>query len=588
MKRLGRWRIPGAPVRGVVLICLGLGTVLLGTVGYARQDANLSSGDSIYSGIKLLLTDGGNAERDEPMALEIARWCGLLFAGLAVIEGLWLLARSQWERARVLTARNHVIVAGLGDYSFQLARSFAAEGYRVVAVERDAANPAIRGCRERRIPVVVGDATDERLFGKAQVRHASYVIATCGDDAANVHVALTAADEARGRPRALTCFVHLDNLSLWPQLKAGALASGERLGARMEFFNVYETGARILLDRHPAFDRAASSAHVLLVGLDGIAESLIVAIAGGWRNREEGATGPLRLTVVAPEARARMEALAERHPQLGEVVDVDARDHEIDAGALQRGELLRDARFAAVYVSLGREGDGVAAALALGLRLPAGAPPVVLAVRDEASGLTRAVRAGAATQIEPFGVLTHALPPRLLLRGANEMIARAKHEHYLRCEAAKGIVRDDNPSVVAWDLLPESLKESNRAFADRIGPKLEAAGCSLVPNPLIGPDANGFAFTDDEIERLGRIEHQGWRDALERERMASWRGEGSGPPVAPDADPVGGAGRGRARQGPRPDPRLAGDARGGRVRAAPARPVSRRGHRHRRCQVVRR
>jgi RyR domain len=73
---------------------------------------------------------------------------------------------------------------------------------------------------------------------------------------------------------------------------------------------------------------------------------------------------------------------------------------------------------------------------------------------------------------------------------------------------------------VPWSRLPERLKEANRAFADRIGSKLEATGCALAPDPLVGPDANGFSFSHEEVEELARLEHDAWCDAL---RMEGWR-----------------------------------------------------------------
>jgi hypothetical protein len=112
-------------------------------------------------------------------------------------------------------------------------------------------------------------------------------------------------------------------------------------------------------------------------------------------------------------------------------------------------------------------------------------------------------------------VLDRTLNADLLARGTNELLARAKHEHYLLCERERGVSPDENPSVVPWHELDESLKESNRLFADSIGAKLEAAGCTVVPAPLADPRAPGFAFSDDEIEEFARAEHDRWqRDLL--------------------------------------------------------------------------
>ncbi len=68
--------------------------------------------------------------------------------------------------------------------------------------------------------------------------------------------------------------------------------------------------------------------------------------------------------------------------------------------------------------------------------------------------------------------------------------------------------------------LDESLRESNRLFADSIGAKLEAARCVVVPSPLADPNEPPFVFSDDEVEELARAEHDRWCSDLRRQ---GWR-----------------------------------------------------------------
>jgi hypothetical protein len=114
-----------------------------------------------------------------------------------------------------------------------------------------------------------------------------------------------------------------------------------------------------------------------------------------------------------------------------------------------------------------------------------------------------------------FGVLSRTLTADLLAHGTNEALAQAKHEHYVEQERARGLSATDNPSIVPWSQLDDSLKESNRLFADSVSAKLDAAGCTVVPAPLADPGAPGFAFSDAEVEELARGEHDRWcRDLL--------------------------------------------------------------------------
>ena len=100
-----------------------------------------------------------------------------------------------------------------------------------------------------------------------------------------------------------------------------------------------------------------------------------------------------------------------------------------------------------------------------------------------------------------------------------EVLARAMHENYVREQRAKGDGPASNPSLVSWDEADESLKASNRRFAEGIGEKLEAAGCTLRPAPP-GESSPSFRFTDREVEELARLEHDRWMSDLLRD---GWR-----------------------------------------------------------------
>jgi RyR domain len=89
-----------------------------------------------------------------------------------------------------------------------------------------------------------------------------------------------------------------------------------------------------------------------------------------------------------------------------------------------------------------------------------------------------------------------------------EALARAIHEDYVRRELEKGRSPETNPSMVGWDALPPTLKESNRDQAAHIEAKLAAIGCAIDPTGPSGEDQ--FAFTPREIERLARMEHDRW------------------------------------------------------------------------------
>jgi adenylate cyclase len=90
----------------------------------------------------------------------------------------------------------------------------------------------------------------------------------------------------------------------------------------------------------------------------------------------------------------------------------------------------------------------------------------------------------------------------------NERLARAIHEDYVRRLRAEGATARSNPSLVAWDDLPETLQASNRGQARDIEAKLLAIGCRV--ESVDREAAELFEFPPEELEILARMEHDRW------------------------------------------------------------------------------
>jgi hypothetical protein len=137
------------------------------------------------------------------------------------------------------------------------------------------------------------------------------------------------------------------------------------------------------------------------------------------------------------------------------------------------------------------------------------------------TGLAQLLRDGGGRDFDnimAFGLLEQTCQPELLLGGTHEVLARAIHEDYVKKEIEKGVAPDTNPTMVNWDRLPESLKESNRNQAAHIGKKLNQAGCDI--RPLTDWNASLYKFDEDMVECLAELEHERWNEDLKRD---GWR-----------------------------------------------------------------
>ena len=503
--------------RPVAVVLAGVLVIVLGTLGYLEyndlhaKNEDFNWIDALYRAVGLFGLTGG-VDPPVPFELQVARILGPLVFGYAALQALLTLFRREARLLGIrLFARDHVIVAGLGEKGFRIATCLHAEGRRVIVIDRDEANPRVPGMRERGITVLAGDATDREMLRRAQARRAAYLLVVCGHDGTNVDVAAAAEHVAKGRASGvLTVLVHLDDERLWLMLSTAGIGT-EHPAYRLEFFNVFAVGAQVLVDEHPPFDPAGAQPeglHVLVVGVEGVGRHLVLQVARRWRAARGRGGRRLLVTVAGPGAQAHAAELRADHPELDGICYLHATD-DVDAVPGQA---------TTSYVSLADETEALT--LALALRGGAGAGgPIVVSVADDHSGVAQALRAEgrALGGIEAFGVLSRSLTPALLRHGETEVLARAKHDEYRRAEGRRGITPEQNPSMRTWEEIPESLRESNRRFADGISRKLDDSGCILVPAPLADPERPGFAFSDEEVEPLAIQEHDRWVADLRRD-----------------------------------------------------------------------
>lgn len=527
--RLGPvWR----DVRAVVLVGLGVLVLVLGTIGFEQLSSvhpHYGFLDSLYRSMTLFAF-GGVVNPPVPTELQVARILAPILTGYAAVGTILLLSREQAKILGIrLFARAHIIIAGLGASGSSLALALDDQDARVVVVESDPSNPRLPSARARGISVLIGDATDPALLRKAGVRDAHYVVALCGSDGTNVDVAAAVPVSHKERSTALTVFTHLDDLDLWRSLDEDAATFGTHpQGLRFEFFNVYATGAQMLLEHHPPFpprlpaevgDGEPRRPHVLLVGLDTVGEQLVLRIARLWRSQDPGPGEQLRITLAGASAEEDLSRLRDRYPPLERYCVLGTRPSPIESAAFQSGHAMIGedgvCDVTQAYVCIEDEGEALTAALALHVAPDAVRVPVTVAVADARAGvaIVLAAEGGKFANISSFGLLTAATSPELLLRGTNEVLARAKHEQWVRDEQAAGRTVADNALMRAWEELEEWTREDNRKFADGIRDKLNATGCILVPMSLRDPDEPAFVFTADEVEMLAQQEHDRWMQA---------------------------------------------------------------------------
>jgi hypothetical protein len=325
----------------------------------------------------------------------------------------------------------------------------------------------------------------------------------------------------------LTCLVHITEPLLCSLLKEREIMGPRVAPFRMEFFNVFESGARQLLKEFPGFAETVGNSrpYLLIVGLGAMGRSLAVHAAMLWRIAAGKSAEKLHITLVDKDSDQKKEYLELQYPQLSDSWELTPVTLDIDSPQFYQAKFLRDGSgrclVTMVYVCLDDDSRSISAALALFQHLRHENVPVVVQMAND-EGLATLLQSGdgdggSFANLHSYGLYNRKCKTDLLLYGTHEILARAIHQEYLWTQKNMGMNLETNPLLVPWDELPENIKESNRRQADDIGKKLKTVHGDM--EPLTNWDAELFEFTPEESEIMAAMEHQRW---LNERRNEGW------------------------------------------------------------------
>lgn len=534
-----------------LLWVLALSLAYVGFQRYAAlTDQVYTPLDLTYLTIQLISMNSGNVEPPVPWQLEVARFLLPILAAWTAAKALASIFRDRWRLFLVRTTwRNHVVICGLSQKGWLLAQGFAAAGQRVVVIELDESNRLVNACRSHCV-VLIGDATDPEVLRDAGVLRAARLISVM-EDSLNIEVAqqteaLLRSRSGRRRRHPLHCTMHLQDPVLVELAQAREMMGEQDAPMRLELFNIYDHGARLLWNRFaaaypPSMVASApddvSAAHILVIGLERLGENLVVQAARDWYGRTRSRpAGRLRITVIDQEAEFKCQALSRRYPKLADACDLAPHTIDVRGPAFQEPTLLQaGAGYPApsvIFICFSDGFLGLRTALDLSHRLqqmPEQDTRLVLRINEERRA--RLLDADADGYVEAFdlhifGLLDNTCTPQVIQGDTLTQLARGLHASSLRRQRQAGDSAATNPLLVPWAKLPEELRQGELAEADAIGRHLATLGYRLAP--LSDWDAAQFRLTAQEQEQLARMEQARF---LAARQQAGWRYDPDGEDV---------------------------------------------------------
>jgi len=468
-------------------VLFGATTIALGFWGFREAETGFGFGDALYGAMQLLALNYEGPVQP-PWQLELARYLGALTLALAVIAILAAFARDRADRLRArLMTRGHHVVVGLGRRGMTVVSRLDADGARAIAVDVDRDSAGAVSARAEGVALIVGDAREARTYRDAAAPRAKHVLISLGDDSLNLEAleACLAAIPDRGP----TLHVAIDSHLLWRELHRSALTWGGG-GGTIEFISLPDRVAARLVEEAGG-DLGSGRIVVWGAGPEAV-RTAAHAVRWVLLNGDEP-----RLVLAGPHAEALEAELARTEPWIAAAAGTElvAEPEGSEPGA--------------AFVVGVPHADALAGASALAKRLDSAA---IVAAVPRVESISALRRSGfPVDRVELVDAEAQVLGPALFEGSARELIARARHADYVRQERRKGLTPDQNPSIRPWEELPDSLRESNRHFADSVGNRLADLGAEL--EPLTGP-ARLRGMDAALIDELARVEHDRWTDDL--------------------------------------------------------------------------
>ena len=504
----------------LIIIVIAAVGFILGWIGYYKMyhDDGWTVFDITYVTMRLFLINVNEYGVPIPWELEAGRFILPLVSSYAVVLIVLKLFSEKIKYMKIRLWKNHVIICGLGDKGYLLAKDMRKKS-RVVVIDRDPNNLKIDSCIEKGITVIHGDATQSSTLKKAGILNAKYIFAITGSDVTNTEITLKQEKitKSSGKKGRCICYTHLKNRKFCDLIEKNYKRTMDRREMAVKFFNIFEFSSRILFDRYPPdqyqLTEEGRPNHILVFGFDNLGESVVLQALkiGHYPDGRE-----LLITVVDENIQKKEGSFRDRYPEIKNIDNITIKfvDIKVDESGFFNIDSVYPViktKPSIVYICYEDDVNNITTAFQLNDKAIISDIPVVINILEKVDLASIMKRDMNNTEINTrfiiFNTIRDVCSERIIVGNELDMMARLIHEEYLAKRKKEGTLDRKKPSHLEWENLPEVFKEANRQQADHIDVKLRALG--YVRKKDVSPGAVR-SFSKKELEILGKMEHYRW------------------------------------------------------------------------------
>lgn len=240
---------------------LALASFVLGFVGFVYgfpSDSNMDILDCLYYALQLFTFESLPEGLIENLYIKFAKLCAPISIALFSFKAFYMLLSEHLMMLKLRRYKGHVVICGLGTKGMIILNKKLKDGKKVVVIEKSYENVDIPTCKALKVPVIIGDATEDAILKKSIYKYAIEIYILTSNDMSNITIAQKIKDETlcpikrnesqqqdknRNNPKK-TCFFHIHNheLKLSVDKEDWIITKSDCLDIKV--FNIYELVAR--------------------------------------------------------------------------------------------------------------------------------------------------------------------------------------------------------------------------------------------------------------------------------------------------------------------------------------------------------
>jgi voltage-gated potassium channel Kch len=514
----------------VVSVALGLHGYWI-VLGFTLSHFNIL--DLLYCTAQMFLLEANlDATKIVPIELSIARVLAPLSLGFAAWETVAVLFKEQFALSSL---KNHVIICGLGQRGFELAKGYIKANKKVLVVEADAENDLISSCKAHGALVIIGDATEGVVLRKARLQYARSLYAISGDDGNNFEIGAKVSRElgkiTNAKITNINCYIAANNVLLsdispYSQKFRDISKTGSTRIVRINDLAARKLFQDFPLDRKVILPSDTTIIHIIIIGFGSMGESVLLQAVrmGHFANGSK-----LQISVFDQDASRKSKLLIQTIPGLSQCAILDYYDVNFDS--FEFGEKISELinnKSTVPYIVFCLNNTMLSVNLALRLRTITKEKiiPFYLRLNDN-SGLGVLLnkidsvgkeKNGDTLNFYGFGLIKETCSPDVFENWQLDIIAKALFDNFKKRQHGSKI-QNEEWLQKSFEKIDTTHRDHFRQEADHLPVKLRACGYKITNLKETSDTKRIKKFSPDEVMILAKMEHNRYCAEL---RISGW------------------------------------------------------------------